>query len=252
MEKEMKTNIELNEKLMHHIERGGKTHPIVDDETDGFMSSNSFKALNGFINKRQWIQDQDINKLPPGLYEGVNFTNGPLQQNVISEVDITFGNDGRKQIKYVNNGWSTTWEKTIHTNSEFSLGWGIVPKEVILWQGKDKLLNEVKLSHEIHGGNKSLSYYRAYKVVYSYYGNVKCDICYSNLFENEVTFNALNIANDSSELLMAEVVLKFNKDGKRVKIGDFREVSINKKGLTKGKTYPKTNHFYVKQIIGII
>lgn len=252
IEKTNMTNAETSEKLMNHIQRGGDTHPVVDGQTSGFMSADMYKALGGFLGMRQWVQNVDINTLPAGLYEGANFTNGPLQQNVISEVDITYGRDGRKQFRYTNNGWATTWEKTVHTNGEFTLGWASISKEVILWEGDNKFDKEIVLKQAAHGGSASTVYYKSYKIVYQYYGNIKSDICYSNPFKNEVTFNAINIANNSSEALMAEIALTFSNDGKTAKVGAFREILLGKNGVTPGSTFPNTNNFSIKQIIGII
>lgn len=252
IEKTNMTNAEVAERLMHHIQRGGDTHPVVDGETAGFMSPEMNDSFNMLYKERKWVTEADVNTLAPGFYEGTNFNNGPLKQNVISEVDITEGRDGRRQIKYVNNGWSTAWEKTIHTNGGFTLGWAALPKEVTLWEGESNLQNEVTLLTDAHGGSAGTCYFRAIKIIFDYYGHSNSSENYANYYNNGIGFHAMNVADNSEGVNFCEPVLTFSNDGKRVKLHSFPEVHITKTGgFAPGNGKPE-DRFVFRKIIGII
>ncbi|MBF7025964.1 BppU family phage baseplate upper protein [Staphylococcus kloosii] len=76
---------------------------------------------------------QNIENYPPGLYEctvpsGDNTQNfnmpvvNPSKSSYIAEVDITYGGNGRKQIKVIENFDNDIYQRTIHTNGA-DKGW---------------------------------------------------------------------------------------------------------------------------------
>jgi len=153
--------------ITHHIGLGGDAHADVTSKRAGFISAKSYNEHQSLFKQRTHLgTNVDILKLEPGYYEGSSLINHPLTgsgvSTRISEIDVKFGRDGRKQIKLVDSFDGSMWYLAVHTNGvadDRQPQWAKVRQHTILWQGNSELASPVTLAHPIISSSGAFNYY---------------------------------------------------------------------------------------------
>lgn len=238
-------NAELATIVMNHVNRGGDTHPIVDEKTAGFLSPKMFISLNSLVIQRKWLSKVDISTLSPGYYEGNYFSDGPEGNNSsIAFIDVTMGGDNRKQIVY-RKLKGQLWEKII-TKDNAGI-WGKIDKEVILWEGNSNLASPVSLKYPVY--NKGDKNFVAIKIVYDYFGSINIDTAFGA--NQTATFHIINMANNATGINFCEFVLNFG-DGTTAVVDNLSEMNLGMKGIYSTLNDPSKGRMSIKKIIGIL
>lgn len=118
-----------------HIGAGDDAHLAADSEHNGFMTSGQYVKFVETSGKRTHLDaGADVFTLQPGRYEGAGIVNAPNQG--LTEIDVSIGDDGRKQIllweSFSGRLWSYTWHST---GSILNFGWMVIPRKKTLWSG---------------------------------------------------------------------------------------------------------------------
>lgn len=141
---------EISRRLKRHIGSNGTAHLPVSKDFAGFMTPELLSEVSTmwpqhnqlFVQRIRPEPNTDVLSLSPGFYEGDKFINHPLQPTVpttwFSNVTVTAGNNGRKQILVQDNITGYMWVRTIHSGGEIASGtnaWLRFETQETLWQG---------------------------------------------------------------------------------------------------------------------
>lgn len=251
---------EISRRLKRHIGSNGTAHLPVSKDFAGFMTPEMLNQHNELFVKRIRVPDgTDILSLKPGYYEGSRFLNHPLQPSTkttwLSNVDVKFSDNGRKQFKIIDNMTGAVWERTIHSGGDPASGsqdWARVYREQTLWKGNSKLADPVSLALPLAYDDGGLRY-AMIKVVYqTEYGNYGWAVGTSN----GVTINASNVNNDSTDEVttvnISEAQMYFN-NAKTAYLSYNRSIAIY---TTSDSSNPKMSIedsvINVREIIGVV
>lgn len=124
--------------LAAHLGSGDEAHLPADRQRAGFLYPEQFKKFMSAVGERQAPEQIDINKLKPGRYAGVGFTNGlPGEENAgLAYIDVDKIDDDHKMIKQTVSYNGKSYAKVTHgSNDALPNGFGEIRKCYTLWEG---------------------------------------------------------------------------------------------------------------------